>query len=123
MGRAVRSLFHASSRRDEGHMTESIPRRFTPRSRNGMTVCSSLLPPASPTAATDPAYLVCARTRASVLPPTESMHPAQRSVSKGRLDGSTHAERSTTAVAPRFFKYSWVSARPVDATTCILHLA
>jgi hypothetical protein len=33
-------------------MTESMPKRFTPRSRNGSTVAGRSLPPASPLAAT-----------------------------------------------------------------------
>ena len=87
-----------------GHMTESMPSRLTPRSRNGMTLAGRSLPPASPQAATPARYLSCVRIVASVLPPTASIAPAQRSRSSGRVGFAASAARSISSAAPRLFE-------------------
>src|SRR5215468_5829487 len=55
--RQVAERAQAVSRRGFGHITESMPSRLTPRSRNGITEVGRSLPPASPQAATLALYL------------------------------------------------------------------
>ncbi len=83
-GRSRASRRHASIRSSRGHITESMPSRLTPRSRNGITVAGRSLPPARPQAATLARYLSWVRIVAKVVPPTASIAPAQRSLSSGR---------------------------------------
>ncbi len=66
-GRSRARRCHASIRSSRGHMTESMPSRLTPRSRNGITVAGRSLPPASPQAATLARYLSWVRIVASVV--------------------------------------------------------
>ena len=66
-----------------------------------MTEAGSADPPASPTAATEPAYFNCPSTRASIAPPTASMQPAQVSASSGRLTVSARSARGMMRAAPR----------------------
>ena len=47
-GRSRASRRQASTRSSRGHITESIPSRLTPRSRNGITVAGRSLPPVTP---------------------------------------------------------------------------
>ena len=65
-------------------MTESMPMSDTPRRMNGATEVGKSIPPASPQAATAPPYRVIDSTLASVVEPTASMPPAQRSLLSGR---------------------------------------
>ncbi len=58
------------------------------------------MPAASPHAATAPAYFVIDRMLASVVEPTLSIPPAQRSLASG-LAGPDSSLRSITSVAPR----------------------
>ena len=81
-----------------------MPSRLTPRSRNGITVACSLAPPASPQAATVAWYLSWVSTWDSVLPPTASMQPAQRSASSGLPEGFSMLARSTIEAAPSCFR-------------------
>ena len=95
----------AMTRLSWGCITESIPRRFTPRSRNGTTVAGSFAPPASPTAATDAAVFHLGE------------HPRQH-VAADRIDAARPGfavqrtawrfgqviARERSAVAPRSFR-------------------
>ena len=69
-----------------------------------MTVAGRPAPPAKPTEATDPPYLICPSNRASISPPTASMQPPQISASSGRLTVSFSSARATICEAPRDFK-------------------
>ena len=60
-----------------------MPKSDTPRKMNGATLPGRSMPPASPQAATAPPYLVIDSRLASVVEPTESMPPAQRSLASG----------------------------------------
>ena len=99
-GRSRTRRCHASIRSSRGHMTESMPSRLTPRSRNGITVAGRSLPPASPQAATLARYLSWVRIVARVVPPTASIAPAQRSVSSGRDGFAARVARSIRSAAP-----------------------
>ena len=66
-----------------GHITESMPRRHTPRKINGATEDGRSMPAARPQAAMAPPYLVIESRFASVVEPTLSMPPAQRSFASG----------------------------------------
>ncbi len=65
-----------------------------------MTLAGRSLPPASPQAATLARYLSCVRIVASVVPPTASIAPAQRSRSSGRVGVAASAARSISSAAP-----------------------
>src|SRR5687768_6735040 len=103
-GRSRARRVQASQRSSGGLATESMPSSFTPRMMKGMTVVSSLLPPARPQAATLARYFICGRTAASVAPPTESIAPAQRSLSSGLPDGCAMVARSMISAAPSSFR-------------------
>ena len=60
-----------------------MPKSDTPRKMNGATLPGRSMPPASPQAATAPPYFVIDSRLASVVEPTESMPPAQRSLASG----------------------------------------
>jgi len=57
------------------------------------------MPPARPQAATAPPYFVIDSALASVVEPTESMPPAQRSLASG-LPGAESSARPMISVAP-----------------------
>ncbi len=82
-----------------------------------MTVAGSLGPPASPTEATEQPYFIWPSARASIVPPTASMQPAQVSDSSGRLVSSARSARGTRRAAPRSLRYASCSGRPVTAAT------
>ena len=87
-----------------GHITESIPKRLTPRNRIGITVAGSSLPPASPQAATLAWYFSWVRIVPKVVPPTASTAPAQRSASSGRDGFDASVVRSISSAAPSSVK-------------------
>ena len=58
LGRSFANLFQASSRRSNGHITESMPSKATPRMIKGMTVVGRLAPPGNPTEATAALYFI-----------------------------------------------------------------
>ena len=66
-----------------GHITESMPRRHTPRKINGATEDGRSMPAARPQAAMAPPYFVIESRLASVVEPTLSTPPAQRSFASG----------------------------------------
>ena len=90
---------HAAFRCSIGHITDSMPRRQTPRKMNGATDDGRSIPAASPQAATAPPYLVIDRTFESVVDPTLSIPPAHRSFASG-LAGPDNSLRSITSAAP-----------------------
>ena len=63
-----------------------------------------------------PPYLVIERRLASVVEPTLSTPPAQRSLASG-LAGAESSLRSITSAAPRLFRYGASDIRPVEAMT------
>jgi len=69
--------------------TELMPRRLMPRRMNGMTVVSSLKPPASPMDAMLPPGLQVRVSQPSSSPPTLSTAPPQIAFSSGRVPIST----------------------------------
>ena len=69
----------------------------------GATEVGKSIPPASPQAATAPPYRVIDSTLASVVEPTESTPPAQRSLASGRA-GPLSSLRSIISLAPRPFR-------------------
>ena len=69
-----------------------MPKSDTPRKMNGATVVGKSMPPASPQAAIAPSDFIIESALASVLEPTESMPPAQRSLASGRTGlGKSHS--------------------------------
>src|SRR5882762_1049129 len=99
----AREPAQATLRNSIGHITESMPRRHTPRKINGATEDGRSIPAARPQAATAPPYLVIESRLASVVDPTLSMPPAQRSFASG-LAGADSSLRSITSLAPRPFR-------------------
>src|SRR5882762_7178039 len=99
----AREPAQATLRNSIGHITESMPRRHTPRKINGATEDGRSIPAARPHAAIAPAYLVIERMLARVVEPTLSIPPAQRSFANG-LAGPDSSLRSITSAAPRFFR-------------------
>src|SRR5437660_1333068 len=67
----------AAFRGSIGHITESMPRRHTPRKINGATEDGRSIPAARPQAAIAPPYFVIDSRLASVVEPTLSTPPAQ----------------------------------------------
>src|SRR6202007_3354966 len=92
----------AASRAAKGHITESMPRRHTPRKINGATEDGRSMPAARPQAAMAPPYFVIESRLASVVEPTLSTPPAQRSLANG-LEGPDSSLRSITSAAPSAF--------------------
>src|SRR4029077_10886541 len=101
--RSLARRLQATLRRSIGHITESMPRRHTPRKINGATEDGRSIPAARPQAPTAPPYFVIESRLASVVDPTLSMPPAQRSFAGG-LAGPESSLRSITSLAPRPFK-------------------
>ena len=94
--------------------SQSQCRKFTPRSRNGMThPCGDGR--ANPTAAQLPRFQVANRlTR--ITPPTVSMAPAHLSRPRGPF-AAPRGPFGLIDLAPKPLRYAWVSSRPVPATT------
>src|ERR1700689_3925413 len=76
-----------------------MPNRHTPLKINGATEDGRSMPAARPQAATAPRYLVIERTLASVVEPTLSIPPAQRSLASG-FAGPESWGRSLTSAPP-----------------------
>src|SRR6201999_3376339 len=104
----------AALRGKMGHITESMPRRHAPRKMNGATEAGRSMPAASPPAAMAPPYFFIDNRWASVVDPTLSTPPAQRSLASG-LAGPLSSLRSITSAAPRLFRYAASDAPPVEA--------
>src|SRR6266567_7049297 len=86
------------------------------RRMNGATEPGRSMPPANPHAATAPPYRVMESTLASVVEPTLSMPPAQRSLPSD-LGVPASSARSMIYAAPSPWRYSDSCGRPVEATT------
>src|ERR1700688_2576026 len=80
------------------------------------------MPPANPHADTAPPYLVIDNRLASVVEPTQSTAPVQRSLASA-LGGPASSLRSTISAAPRPLRYSASCGRPVTALTLKPRLA
>ena len=72
----------------------------------GNTVAFNLEEETRPTERTTPFFLVELRAVTNVLPPTESIVPAQTSLSNDLPESSSTDLRSRTSEAPSFFKNS-----------------
>ena len=111
------SFFQISRRSFVGVNPESMPSKLTPRKINGKTVVDNSEEATRPVAATAPPRYVALSNVAKVVPPTVSIAPAQRPLSKGFFDSSFTSSRLIISAAPIPCKNLLYSFFPVEATT------